>query len=261
MDYEQQTYKLYKAKKLWVTALAGARMFAIAGVHQQAQADDVSSSQTATKSVDTENTSDSTAQQSQTASSQVESTASTDSQSAVAQGLNPQSTTSQNTVSQSASIQENTNNNDTSATGSGQGQDTSSATSESTTQSQTQQEGSTAASNSSQSSQTQSTLDFRDASDAALGTSQPVTDDNLSVTVTKNNFLQWFKLNGSATYDADTNTTTLTTDQGELKGNISLNTRINANDAFELHGTINLGSKLQNYAGADGIGIAFHHWD
>lgn len=255
-NYEQQTYKLYKAKKLWVTALAGASMFAIAGIHQQAQADEVSSSQTATKSTDTGNTSESTAQQNQTAGSQGQGTASTDSQSAVTQGLNPQSTASQNSTSQSAGTQENTNNNSAAATSNSQRQGTSS---ESATQSQSQQEGSTAASNSNQSSQTKPTLDFREATDATSGTSQPVTNDNLSATVTKDNFLQWFKLNGSATYDADTNITTLTTDQNGFKGNITLNTRINANDAFELHGTINLGSKLQNGSGADGISIAFHH--
>ncbi|CAK1237771.1 unnamed protein product [Fructobacillus cardui] len=86
---KKQTYKLYKAKKLWVTALVGVSMVAVEGVHQQNQADDVSSSQTTEKTTDTNK---STSQQSQTASSQITNNQSTGSQSSVAQGLNPQST-------------------------------------------------------------------------------------------------------------------------------------------------------------------------
>ncbi|WP_338352201.1 bacterial Ig-like domain-containing protein, partial [Fructobacillus tropaeoli] len=326
---KKQTYKLYKAKKLWVTALAGVSMVAVEGAHQQAQADDVSSSQTTKKTTDTN---ESTSQQSQTASSQITNNQSTGSQSSVAQGLNPQSTaaqglnptstTSQSAASQSTGTQQSStsageqgaqqtatlqgtttaqnqsqaasntssstanNNNQSQSTSAGSGTQSQSTSTSSATQSQSQETGSTtdsstagssttdATSGSNQGSQSQATeqtLDLREATDSATnntallganltqGTTQPVTNDNLSVTVTKDNFLQWFKLGGDTTYDASTNTATLTPDIGGVEGNITLKTKINANDAFVLHGTINLGSKLQDAQGADGIGIAFHH--
>lgn len=93
----------------------------------------------------------------------------------------------------------------------------------------------------------------------STNSSQSVTDDNLKVTVDQSNFLQYFKLAGTATYDSSNNLTTLTTDGTGEDGNVTLKTKINANDAFVLHGTINIGTKLDGGGGADGIGIAFHH--
>ncbi|KMK53844.1 Pesticidal crystal protein cry22Aa [Fructobacillus sp. EFB-N1] len=316
---KKQTYKLYKAKKLWVTALVGVSMVAVEGALQQAQADDVSSSQTIEKTTDTN---ESTSQQSQTASSQITNNQSTGSQSSVAQGLKPQSiaaqglnptsTNNQSVASQSASTQQTSvsasggqskqqtatsqeattaqnqsqaanntssstaNNNQSQSTSTESGTQSQSTSTSSATQSQSQKTGSTTDTTSgsnqgSQSQATEQTLDLREATDSTTintvllganltqGTTQSVTNDHLSVTVTKDNFLQWFKINGAATYDTNTNTAILTTNKDFVEGNITLNTKINANDAFVLNGKINLGNKLQGAQGGDGIGIAFHH--
>ena len=78
------------------------------------------------------------------------------------------------------------------------------------------------------------------------------------VTVTKENFLDYFKLNGSATYDKDNGIVTLTPDETSKGGNFSLNSKINMNQSFKLIGAVNLGDKTQAQGGADGIGFAFH---
>ena len=78
------------------------------------------------------------------------------------------------------------------------------------------------------------------------------------VAVTKENFLDYFKLNGSATYDKDNGIVTLTPDETSKGGNFSLNSKINMNQSFKLKGQVNLGDKTQERGGADGIGFAFH---
>ena len=77
-------------------------------------------------------------------------------------------------------------------------------------------------------------------------------------TVTKENFLDYFRLNGSATYDKDNGIVTLTPDETSKGGNFSLNSKINMNQSFKLTGAVNLGDKTQAKGGADGIGFAFH---
>ena len=77
-------------------------------------------------------------------------------------------------------------------------------------------------------------------------------------TVTKDNFLQYFSLNGSATYDASQGVVTLTTDNNDLVGNFSLKSKIDMNSSFTLTGQVNLGNKVSSKGGADGIGFAFH---
>ncbi|MBZ6014178.1 MucBP domain-containing protein, partial [Leuconostoc gelidum subsp. gelidum] len=75
------------------------------------------------------------------------------------------------------------------------------------------------------------------------------------VTVTKDNFLEYFTLNGSATYDDSDGTVTLTTNDNRLVGNFALKSKIDMNQSFTLKGQVNLGSDVN---GADGIGFAFH---
>ncbi|MCP9037581.1 MucBP domain-containing protein, partial [Streptococcus oralis] len=78
------------------------------------------------------------------------------------------------------------------------------------------------------------------------------------VTVTKENFLDYFKLNGSATYNQDDGVITLTPDENSRLGNFSLKSKIDMNQSFKLIGQVNLGDKTQKHGGADGIGFAFH---
>ncbi|CAK1233437.1 bacterial Ig-like domain-containing protein [Fructobacillus evanidus] len=224
---EKETYKLYKAKKMWVTALAGFSLLAVTGAKQEVHADTTTNSQTSQLG------SSASASQSQQPSS---TTNSATNGSPSAQGSQSETPVeSANQLSQSNNQQTNSD----------------SQESQSNTKS--------AATNASQSAPSS-----KSGSATALGgTSTPnnnsVINDQLSVTVTKENFLQWFKLGGNTTYDADTNTAILTTDSQMVEGNITLKTKINANDAFLLNGTINLGSKVRDNQGADGIGIAFHH--
>ena len=74
--------------------------------------------------------------------------------------------------------------------------------------------------------------------------------------VTKDNFLAYFSLNGSATYDQNTGIVTITPDEYNKVGNFSLKSKIDMNTSFTLTGKVNLGS---NPNGADGIGFAFHN--
>ncbi|MCT4380108.1 lectin-like domain-containing protein [Leuconostoc pseudomesenteroides] len=76
--------------------------------------------------------------------------------------------------------------------------------------------------------------------------------------VTASNFLDYFSLNGSATYDASQGVVTLTTDNNNLVGNFSLKSKIDMNSSFTLTGQVNLGNKVSSKGGADGIGFAFH---
>ncbi|MFT9470627.1 lectin-like domain-containing protein, partial [Leuconostoc pseudomesenteroides] len=76
--------------------------------------------------------------------------------------------------------------------------------------------------------------------------------------VTAANFLDYFSLNGSATYDASKGIVTLTTDTNNLVGNFSLKSKIDMNSSFTLTGQVNIGNKVSSAGGADGIGFAFH---
>ena len=83
------------------------------------------------------------------------------------------------------------------------------------------------------------------------------TNDKEALThVTKDNFLAYFSLNGSATYDQSTGIVTITPDEHDKVGNFSLKSKIDMNTSFTLTGKVNLGS---NPNGADGIGFAFHN--
>ena len=100
-----------------------------------------------------------------------------------------------------------------------------------------------------------------------LVTSQPVSAEVVATStsssavlenVTKENFLDYFTLNGSATYDASQGVVTLTTDDNNLVGNFSLKSKIDMNSSFTLTGQVNLGNKVSSNGGADGISFAFH---
>ena len=90
-----------------------------------------------------------------------------------------------------------------------------------------------------------------------LPTSKALATDKEVIThVTKDNFLAYFLLNGSATYDQNTGIVTITPDNYNKVGNFSLKSKIDMNTGFTLTGKVNLGS---NPNGADGIGFAFHN--
>ncbi|WP_080466356.1 mucin-binding protein [Lactiplantibacillus plantarum] len=89
-----------------------------------------------------------------------------------------------------------------------------------------------------------------------LRTSKALASDEAALThVDKDNFLEYFSLNGSATYDSKTGIVTITPDQNNQVGNFSLTSKIDMNKSFTLTGQVNLGSDPN---GADGIGFAFH---
>ena len=89
-----------------------------------------------------------------------------------------------------------------------------------------------------------------------LRTSKALASDEAALAhVDKDNFLEYLRLNGSATSDAKTGIVTITPDQNNQVGNFSLTSKIDMNNSFTFTGQVNLGS---NPNGADGIGFAFH---
>ncbi|MBM9561439.1 lectin-like domain-containing protein, partial [Limosilactobacillus fermentum] len=86
---------------------------------------------------------------------------------------------------------------------------------------------------------------------------QAETDKEVRTHVTKDNFLNYFSLNGSAAYDQNTGIVTITPEKNNEVGNFSLKSKINMNTGFTLTGKVNLGS--HSPYGADGISFAFHN--
>jgi outer membrane biosynthesis protein TonB len=74
--------------------------------------------------------------------------------------------------------------------------------------------------------------------------------------VNKDNFLDYFVLNGDAVYDPQTGIVTLVPNKNDQVGNFTLKNKINLEYDFKLTGSINLGTDKN---GADGIGLAFHN--
>ena len=97
--------------------------------------------------------------------------------------------------------------------------------------------------------------DFRKSGESGFRSFDPQTGNT---TVTKENFLDYFRLNGSASYNSYDDIVTLTPDENHKTGNFSLKSKINMNQSFKLTGWVNLGDKTQERYGADGIGFAFH---
>ncbi|MDM8282867.1 lectin-like domain-containing protein, partial [Lactobacillus gallinarum] len=93
----------------------------------------------------------------------------------------------------------------------------------------------------------------------ALATDKEAPDKEALTHVTKDNFLDYFSLNGSATYDPNTGTVTITPNDNNQVGNFSLKSKIDMNSSFTLTGRVNLGDKTSDQGGADGIGFAFHN--
>lgn len=93
-----------------------------------------------------------------------------------------------------------------------------------------------------------------------LSSSSELNADSEALTnVTKDNFEDYFSLNGSATYDQTTGIVTITPDKNDKVGNFSLKSKIDMNTSFTLTGQINLGNRTFSQGGADGIGFAFHN--
>ena len=89
---------------------------------------------------------------------------------------------------------------------------------------------------------------------------QPMADNTAVLTnVTKDNFKDYFSLNGSATYNQTTGIVTITPDENNKIGNFSLKSKIDMNSSFTLTGQVNIGNKTSSQGGADGIGFAFHN--
>ena len=84
----------------------------------------------------------------------------------------------------------------------------------------------------------------------------PAESQSEKVSITKDNFLDYFRVNGSATYDQNNGIVTITPEAMAQSGNFSLKSKINMGQSFKLIGKVNLGSKTKD--GADGIGFAFH---
>ena len=82
------------------------------------------------------------------------------------------------------------------------------------------------------------------------------TDKEVLAHVTKDNFLDYFSLNGSATYAKNTGIVTITPDEYNKVGSFSLKSKIDMNTSFTLTGKVNLGYHPN---GADGIGFALHN--
>ena len=93
----------------------------------------------------------------------------------------------------------------------------------------------------------------------AVAKTAAVTAASIPTEVTKENFNDAFRLNGSATYEKNDGVVTLTPDVKNQSGNFALKNKIDLSKSFTLEGSINLGNKSMSYEGADGIGFAFHN--
>ncbi|WP_056990391.1 lectin-like domain-containing protein [Liquorilactobacillus mali] len=233
---------------------------------------------------DTTNATETSENTSSVATSATETSESTNS-SSTSTAKTSESTSSAATTSEDASNSATNTSDSSSTTSSSQSSTTESTvdsntatTASSTSSSSTSSSSTNSSSNSSAavSSSTESTADTTTAGNAAATTSSDSNSVQVSYTtlldqlkantvlasendsfveVTKDNFLDYFTLNGSATYDATTGIVTLTPDENNQVGNFSLNSEINMNTSFTLTGSVNLGSDPN---GADGIGFAFH---
>ncbi|MFT8455117.1 MAG: MucBP domain-containing protein [Schleiferilactobacillus harbinensis] len=92
-----------------------------------------------------------------------------------------------------------------------------------------------------------------------LSSSSELNADSEALTnVTKDNFEDYFSLNGSATYDQTTGIVTITPDENNKVGSFFLKSKIDMNTSFTLTGQVNLGNKTSSQGGADGVGFDFH---
>ncbi|WP_151194851.1 lectin-like domain-containing protein, partial [Staphylococcus piscifermentans] len=80
------------------------------------------------------------------------------------------------------------------------------------------------------------------------------------VEVNKNNFDEYFKENNAATYDSNSSIATLTQNQANNNGAISLDIKLNMSKDFHFTGAVNLGDKYEGHpkdgvSGGDGVAI------
>ncbi|EGO5095929.1 hypothetical protein H5O62_001392, partial [Enterococcus faecalis] len=107
--------------------------------------------------------------------------------------------------------------------------------------------------------QISSTKNTIDNTEALANKEQDVAIQKGALHIDKNNFLDFFRINGSdVTYDQATGVVTLTPDSTNKTGNVTLNSKISMHANFVLDGEINIGNKSQINGGADGIGFGFH---
>ncbi|WYJ96505.1 hypothetical protein DOK67_0000797 [Enterococcus sp. DIV0212c] len=78
------------------------------------------------------------------------------------------------------------------------------------------------------------------------------------ITITKDNFLDYFQLNGSATYDQNSGYLTVTPDVQYQVGSATFNKKIKFDQDINIDVDVNIGNKSQAQGGADGMGIGFH---
>ncbi|MGO3792328.1 MAG: lectin-like domain-containing protein, partial [Enterococcus gilvus] len=96
---------------------------------------------------------------------------------------------------------------------------------------------------------------------AATGKAQEITRSaaatGTGITVTKDNFLSYFNLLGSATFNQSSGIITLTPNRNNQVGNLTLKNKIDLNGDFVMTGAVSLGER-KNQAGGDGISFGFH---
>lgn len=92
-------------------------------------------------------------------------------------------------------------------------------------------------------------------------TFSPTSVTSRTVTVSGDDFLNYFQRNGSAVhfnYDLTDHIQTLTPNQKHQSGNVTLKTKVDMSQDFTFNGLINLGNKSSRMGGADGVGFLFH---
>ncbi|WP_190323842.1 lectin-like domain-containing protein [Leuconostoc carnosum] len=94
---------------------------------------------------------------------------------------------------------------------------------------------------------------------SAVRTHGTVRDASAVTNVTPDTFEDYFSVNGSAKYEKENATVTITPDKNDKVGSFSLDSKIDMSSSFTLSGSVNLGSHTQSQGGADGIGFAFHN--
>ena len=92
-------------------------------------------------------------------------------------------------------------------------------------------------------------------------TFSPTSVTSRTVTVSGDDFLNYFQRNGSAVhfnYDLTDHIQTLTPNQKHQSGNVTLKTKVDMSQDFTFNGLINLSNKSSRMGGADGVGFLFH---
>ena len=247
MEEKKLHYKMYKdGKKFVCAAIATLSFFVFGGVSTVAVHADTTSGKLTTATVNSTSDTKSDAQSAATVASSASDTKS-DAQSA-ATAVSSASDTKSDAQS-AATVVSSADKSDTTSAASSSAvkSDTTSAASSSADKSDT---------TSAKTRQTVTKISYNTLLQQLPTSKALVTDKEALTHVTKDNFLAYFSLVGSATYDQNTGIVTITPDDYNKVGNFSLKSKIDMNTSFTLTGKVNLGS---NPNGADGIGFAFHN--